>query len=123
MRTNKTEYSITIKSFTFFVKVSNFSNGMMSVQVKDCSYKKRNKSLYFQVHILCKKCDKLLLQDLIDAYFRRHLISQKERRELGNFEEMMKWTNQIWAPRMEVPVFWLYQDNYSSQSYLVQKFK
>ena len=63
---------------------------MMSVQVKDCSYKKRNKSLYFQVHILCKKCDKLLLQDLIDAYFRRHLISQKERRELGNFEEMMK---------------------------------
>ena len=24
---------------------------MMSVQVKDCSYKKRNKSLYFQAHI------------------------------------------------------------------------
>jgi len=54
----KTEYSVTIKSFTFFVKASNFSNGMMSVQVKDCSYKKRNKSLYFQVHILCKKRDK-----------------------------------------------------------------
>ena len=42
----KTEYSIMIKSFTFFVKASNFSNGMMSVQVKDCSYRKRNKSLY-----------------------------------------------------------------------------
>ena len=51
MRTYKTEYSIMIKSFTFFVKASNFSNGMMSVQVKDCSYRKRNKSLYFQVHI------------------------------------------------------------------------
>ena len=34
------------KLFTFFVKASNFSNGMMSVQVKDCSYRKRNKSLY-----------------------------------------------------------------------------
>ena len=51
MRTYKTEYSIMIKSFTFFVKASNFSKGMISVQVKDCSYKKRNKSLYFQVHI------------------------------------------------------------------------
>ena len=51
MRTYKTEYSIMITSFTFFVKASNFSNGMMSVQVKDCSYKKRNKILYFQVHI------------------------------------------------------------------------
>ena len=51
MRMYETECSIMIKSFTFFVKASNFSNGMMSVQVKDCSYKKRNKILYFEVHI------------------------------------------------------------------------
>lgn len=80
-----------IKSLTFFVKASNFSNCMMSVQVKDCSCKERNKSLCnSEFTFYVQSTTNYSYKTLSILIFEGTKLHKNERQELGDFEEMNK---------------------------------